>query len=72
MRLLILVTFSIISFNSFASNIDTSGLHSLEIQAIQESTTEERALLVECLLDEKTMIVDNTSCINDVFGDVHN
>lgn len=72
MKLLILVTFSIISFNSFASNIDTSGLHVLEIQAIQESTTEERALLVECLLDEKTMIVDNTSCINEVFGDVHN
>ena len=66
---LILVT---LSLNSFAANIDLSGLHDLEIEAIQQSTSEDRALLIECLLDQKTMIVDDTSCINEVFGDVHN
>ena len=66
---LILVT---LSLNSFAANIDFSGLHSLEIEAIQTSNNEDRALLIECLIDNETMIVDETSCINEVFGDVHN
>ena len=72
MKLLILVTFSFISLNSFASSIDLSGLHPLEIEAVNTATSEERALLMECLLDEKTMKVDDTSCVNEVFGDVHN
>lgn len=72
MKLLILAFFSLVSLNSFASSIDLSGLHPLEIEAVNQASNEEKTLLVECLLDEKTMIVDNTSCINEVFGDVHN
>lgn len=72
MKTLIFLILATLSLNSFASSIDLSGLHTLEIQAINEATSEERALLMECLLDEKTMVIDETSCVNDVFGDVHN
>lgn len=87
MKLLILVTFSIISFNSFASNIDISrynysingktinaaGLDKAEVNALESASNAKFIELFDCVLyDNETNIINETSCINDIFGDVHN
>jgi hypothetical protein len=69
LTLFLLVTFSI---NSFASNIDTVGLLDVEIQAVDDATDEELSELEQCVTDNGETIIDNTSCINEIFGDVHN
>lgn len=69
---IIFTIFSLISLESYASDIDTAGLTIPEIQAIKDATIHQKLQLFECLENEKTTIVDDTSCINEVFGDVHN
>jgi hypothetical protein len=69
---IIFTVFSIISLNSFASNLDTAGLWYPEIQAITEASEDEIKELKQCVTDSGETKIDNTSCINEIFGDVHN
>jgi hypothetical protein len=50
----------------------TNDLDNAELQAIDDSTHLEFTKLVECAEDAGTTDLGDTSCINEVFGDVHN
>ncbi len=72
MKLFIFGLLATLSLNSFAVSIDTAGLLDVEIQAIDEATPAEFKLLVDCMNDQNETKINETSCINDVLGDVHN
>jgi len=69
LTLLILVTFS---FNIFAVTIDTVGLLDVEIQAVDEATTAQLIELEQCVIDSNETKINETSCLNEVLGDIHN
>jgi hypothetical protein len=66
---LILVSFS---FNIFAVSIDTAGLTNAEIQAVDESTDAQLNDLHDCVIEQNETMINETSCLNEVLGDVHN
>jgi len=72
MKALIFIILATISFNSFAADLDTAGLVAQEIQAINQASSDELKELNQCLIDFNETKLNETSCINDVLGDVHN
>lgn len=72
MKLLFLALITFLSVNSYAVSIDTAGLTDAEIQAVDESTDAQINDLHDCVIDQGETMINETSCINDILGDVHN
>jgi len=71
MKLLILTFFLLVSLNSLASTISTAGLDSTALDALQTMTMEESVKMNECLEEAGTNVIESTSCINEVLGDIY-
>jgi hypothetical protein len=78
---LFLLGFSLfISFQALAfdrSQLDdaaftTAGLTDLETQTVDESTNSEIIALTDCMADSDELKISETSCINEVYGDIYN
>lgn len=50
----------------------TKGLDDVETQVIDEASDKEIKELSSCMNDYSETQINNTSCVNEVFGDVHN
>lgn len=57
---------------STKSNWTTSGLDNAETQAIDDASQKELWKLSDCMNESNETEISETSCINEVFGDVHN
>lgn len=79
LKLIILLTTITLSATSFASqetnqtsNWLTNGLNEAETQAIDEASQAELTEVSGCMAEANETEISETSCINEVFGDVHN
>ncbi len=70
--LVISLSTACVSFNVSASEWSVKGLASVELEAVNEATQSEIKELDECMNDAQKIVIDETSCVNSVFGDVHN
>ncbi len=67
-----------LSLNAFAHNNGdvttwhTTNLPDSETQAINQASESQLSSITECMSDQDTTDINETSCINEVFGDVHN
>lgn len=71
MKTLIFLFLATLTLNSYASNLDISNLSESEILAIGQASDSQIIELKKCLIYENGSL-DDTSCINDILGDVHN
>ena len=64
----------IVTMNAHADTtlLSDSRLDNVEMQAIKDASDSELISLNECLNDNETPSLSDTSCINDILGDVHN
>jgi hypothetical protein len=72
---LLILTLSL-SFNASAaqssSNWTTNNLTDGELETIDNASQDQIYELSDCMSDANETQISETSCINDVFGDVHN
>ncbi len=50
----------------------TKGLDNVEVQVVDEANASDMRLLSNCMVESEETEISETSCIQDVFGDVHN
>ncbi len=68
----------VLSFNTQASDESmdqtwhTEGLTDAETQIIDESSDKQLSKLTDCMQDNDSYAISETSCINEVFGDIYN
>jgi len=54
------------------SAFSTAGLTDLETQTVAESNDAQMIRLTDCLDDSNETAIVETSCINEVYGDIYN
>lgn len=76
MKILITILTLTLSVNLLAatnnSNWTTEELDDAETQVIDQASHDELSEISACMIQNDETEIGNTSCVNDVFGDVHN